>query len=128
MRLLSILLCVLSLSGCGGGASGDSAAVLLPEPPIANVVGPGQFKEASLLKTMTGAEISSAIDAAGVSAFRASPRYAVQAYRLTYLTLDGQGQEILASALIALPQKAIGSLSPVLSYQHGTIKHNVEAP
>lgn len=93
-----------------------------------NVVGPGQFMEAALLKTITTTEITSAMALAGDSAFRASPSYAVQAYRLTYLTLDGRGQEILASALVAIPQKPANVLSPVLSYQHETIKRQADAP
>jgi len=52
----------------------------------------------------------------------------VQAYRLTYITQDGQAQPILASALVTLPQKPLGSLSPLLSYQHATIKRDDEAP
>lgn len=110
------------------GKINSSAATVKVTAEITNVVGPGQFKEAVLLKTITIADISSAIELAGDAAFRASPRYAVEAYRLTYLTLDGQGQQILASALVALAQKPANSLSPVLSYQHGTIKHQIEAP
>lgn len=126
LRPLSVVVCVLYLSGCGGGASNNAAPV--PEPPIANVVGPGEFKEATPLKAITAGEIAAAIELAGDSAFRANPRYGVQAYRLTYLTLDRRGQEILASALLVLPQKPANSLSPVLSYQHGTLTREAEAP
>jgi len=104
VRIFGILICALYLSGCGGGSGNDAPPVVAPEPTVVNVIGPGQFKEAVPIKTMTTAEITAAMDVAGDSAFRAVPRYAVQAYRLTYLTLDGQGQEILASALVALPQ------------------------
>lgn len=128
MRNLGILICALFLSGCGGGSDNDSPPVAVPEPPVVNVIGPGQFKEAVPIKTITTTEITAAMDLAGDSAFRASPRYAVQAYRLTYLTLDGNGQEILASALVALPQKPANSLSPVFSYQHGTLTKDAEAP
>jgi pimeloyl-ACP methyl ester carboxylesterase len=44
------------------------------------------------------------------------------------LTVDGHGKEILASALVALPQKPAYSLSPIFSYHHGTIKHQADAP
>ncbi len=128
VRNLGILICALYLSGCGGGSGNDAPPVVAPEPTVVNVIGPGQFKEAVPLKTMTPAEITAAMDLAGDSAFRAVPQYAVQAYRLTYLTLDGQGQEILASALVALPQKPANSLSPVFSYQHGTLTKEAEAP
>jgi hypothetical protein len=56
------------------------------------------------------------------------PKYAVNTYRLTYLTTDGQGKEIFASALAAIPQKPVSSLSPVLGYQHATITKDAEAP
>jgi hypothetical protein len=47
---------------------------------------------------------------------------------LTYLTLDGQGQQILGSALLVIPQKPVNALSPVLSYQHPTITLQADAP
>ena len=125
LNLLAIMLFTVFLVACGGaGKEADSVMA----PTSVNVVGPGQFKEAVLLKTIGITEITSAMALAGDSAFRASPRYAVQAYRMTYLTLDGQGQEILASALLAVPQKPVNALSPVLSYQHETIKLQANAP
>lgn len=125
-RAACALVGVLLISACGGGAGGDARTV--QEPPIVNVIGPGQFKDAVNLRTITTTEIAAAMELAGATAFRASPRYAVQAYRLTYLTLDGQGREILASALVVLPQKPANSLSPVLSYQHATLRRQAEAP
>ena len=123
-----VLIFLVCLSGCAGNDGSNTAPVVVPEPALINVTGPGHFQEAVALKTIAASEISAAIDLAGDSAFRASPRYAVHAYRLTYLTVDGQGLEILASALVTLPQKPANSLSPVLSYQHGTIKREAEAP
>lgn len=95
---------------------------------LANLVGLGEFKQAVLLKTISGTEISAAINLSGDSVPRVTPRYGVQAYRLTYVTQDGQAQPIVASALVTLPQKPPGSLSPLLSYQHGTIKQDAKAP
>ncbi len=110
------------------GKVNSSAATVSITAKLVNVIGPGRFMDAVSLKTISTSEIAAAIDLAGAAAFRATPRYAVQAYRLTYLTLDGLGKEILASALVALPQKPGNALSPVFSYQHGTIKHQAEAP
>ncbi len=122
-RLLASVLFTVFLAACGGGGGTDNVAA-----PAVNAVGPGQFKDAVLLKTATSSQIAAAIELAGNSAFRATPRYAVQAYRMTYLTLDGLGQQILASALLAVPQKPGNALSPVFSYQHGTITMDADAP
>jgi hypothetical protein len=111
-----------------GKLNSTNAASVRITASAVNVVGPGQFMEAVLLKTITTTEITSAMALAGDSAFLATPRYAVRAYRMSYLTLDGQGQQILASALIALPQKPVNALSPVLSYQHATITLQANAP
>ena len=125
---LGVLLSAASLNGCGGGAGSENSRSVVPEVVPINSVGAGQFKDAVPIRTISTAEISAAMDLAGVAAFRATPRYAVQAHRLTYLTQDAQGREILASALIALPLKPANSSSPVLSYQHGTITQQAQAP
>ena len=137
LRRLCLLACVWYLSGCGGGgSSGDSPPIVVPEPPpivdpaspVTNVNGPGHFTDAILLKTLSAAEVASEIELAGKSEPYLKPKYAVKAYRLTYLTLDGYGQEILASALVVVPQKPAGVPSPLLSYQHATIETDLEAP
>lgn len=131
LRPLGLLLCAACLGACGGGGSSDSTPpvpVTPPKPPIINTTGAGQLKDALLLKTISTAEIASALERSGQNALGAIPRYAVQAYRLTYLTVDGLGQETLASALVTVPQKPLSSTSPVLSYQHGTITKDADAP
>jgi len=52
----------------------------------------------------------------------------VRSYRLEYLTTDADGRAIRASGLVSVPVKASGSISPILSYQHGTIYRDAEAP
>ncbi len=110
-----------------GKLSSNAASVRVTVTPV-NAVGPGRFMTAEMLRSISTTEIAAAIAQAGGSAFAATPRYAVQAYRLTYLTLDGKGQEITASALLAIPQKANNALSPVLSYQHETLTRQATAP
>ena len=110
------------------GKVNSNAATVSITARLVNLVGLGEFKQAVLLKTVSTADITAAMDLAGSSALRATPRYGVQAYRLTYVTQDGQANPILASALVTLPQKPLGALSPLLSYQHGTIKLDAEAP
>jgi len=123
-RFLAVLSLAILLGACGGGGGGTSGN----PPAVVNVVGPGQFVDAVHLKTITAADVSAALALAGDAAFLASPKYAVQAYRVTYLTVDGQGRQIAASGLVAVPEKPANALSPVLSYQHATIKRQADAP
>lgn len=111
-----------------GKPNGASTATVSIAAVAVNTVGPGQLLDAVYLKTITPAEVSAALALDGEAAFLATPKYAVQAYRLTYLTVDGQGQHIVASGLVAIPQKQANALSPVLSYQHATIKRQSDAP
>lgn len=126
--LLAACASIALLSACGGGggssssaSSGNTEPVLDPNPP-----GAGQWQAVSFLKTISVAEINRALPAQVGSDFRA--RYAVDTYRLTYRSSDADGNPVIASALLAVPQKSAGSLSPLLSYQHATIKQNAEAP
>ncbi|WP_158290198.1 S9 family peptidase [Ramlibacter sp. WS9] len=111
-----------------GKQNGSSTTSVSITAAAVNVVGPGQFVDAVHLKTISPAEVGAALALDGEAAFLATPKYAVQAWRLTYLTVDGQGQQILASGLVAVPDKATNALSPVLSYQHATIKRQADAP
>jgi hypothetical protein len=111
-----------------GRANGTNAATVRITATALNVVGPGQFMGAVHLKTIGAAEVRTALALDGEAAFVASPKYAVDAYRLTYMTLDGLGKQVQASALVAIPQKPANALSPVLSYQHATIKRQADAP
>ena len=116
----------LFLAACGGGGTKDPVPVI--PSTAANPAGAGQFIDAVLLKTITAAEVSAALADAGDAAFLATPRYGVQAWRLTYLTVDADGRQIVASGLVGIPQKPANALSPVLSYQHATIKAQADAP
>ncbi len=111
-----------------GKANGTGSATVSITATAVNVAGPGQFIAAVQLKTITPAEVSAALATAGDAAFVATPRYAVQAWRLTYLTVDEQGRQIEASGMVGVPQKPANALSPVISYQHATIKKQADAP
>jgi hypothetical protein len=111
-----------------GKPNGSSAATVSIVAATVNVAGPGQFVDAVLLKTVSPADVSAALGLAGDAAFLATPKYPVQAYRVTYLTVDGQGRQITASGLVAVPEKPANASSPVLSYQHATIKRQADAP
>ena len=124
---LVALLLIVQLGACGGGSGGDDTGPTLP-PPITNLPGAGELKDVSLLKTLSVSEIEAAMTSGEDEALVTRPRYAVKAYRMTYLTQDGAGSEVLASALMVVPQKAAGALSPVFSYQHPTLKRDADAP
>ncbi len=53
-------------------------------------------------------------------------KFDVELYKISYKTTY-QGNEITASALVALPKKTTGAL-PMVSFQHGTIAAHNEAP
>lgn len=92
------------------------------------VVGPGELRSAELLGTIQAYEIAAALAAGQTDVPPVVPLYAVRSYRLTYVTLDGRGREVVASGLVSVPLKGDGARSPVLSYQHGTIFFDAEAP
>lgn len=116
------------LFACGGGGGDAPAPAPEPEEPIVETVGPGQFKSATQIGVVGTAEMAAAIASAGTRAPAIVPKYPVTTWRLTYLTRDGQGREILASALASVPVKAAGRRSPVLAYQHGTVFRDREVP
>lgn len=120
---------VLGLASCGGSPGGGSAPVATePAEPIVITVGPGEFKAITPLKEFPAAEVTKAIADSAGSLPAITPRYAVQSYRLDYLTLGGDGNQVLASALVSVPIKPAGATSPVLALQHGTTSRDAEAP
>lgn len=121
-----LLALLLLLTACGGGGSSDTPAE--PDEPIIETVGPGQFMAASALGSVTAAEVSAALQASGTRVPAVAPRYAVSNYRIEYLTTGGDGRTLRASALVSVPAKAAGAKSPVMSYQHGTLFRDAEAP
>lgn len=111
---------------CGGGSS--SAPEEAPPPGVVEPTGPGRLEAATLLNRVPLEDIKDAVQAAGSRTPTLVPLYEVSNYRLSYLTTDGQGREIVASGLVSVPAKMAGAKSPVLSYQHGTIYKDAEAP
>lgn len=90
---------------------------------------PGDLLSNSVIGTTLQSDIDTAISAlsgSGLSGVTAA--YTVDMHRVTYSTLDTAGQPITVSGLVAVPQKAPGVLSPLLSLQHGTIFLDSSAP
>lgn len=84
--------------------------------------------KAKKLASFTAEQISSAVSELGVEIPDEQFKYAVSLYRLNYQTTDGYGKKLTASGVIALPKKGANMPSPLLSFQHGTIFQDKEAP
>ncbi|MFP5485325.1 MAG: alpha/beta hydrolase family protein [Gammaproteobacteria bacterium] len=121
---------VASLAACGGGSdSGDDTVIEAPPPgPPPTVERAGRLESSTPLGAIPAADIAAALAAKEPLVQDVVPRYAVNSYRLEYLTTDADGREVRASGLVSVPQKAAGAQSPVLSYQHGSIFRDAEAP
>lgn len=117
-----------ALVACGGGGGDDPREPGNPSDPPPGTVRAGRLESAVRLGTVPAADIAAALASRESLAEGVSPRYGVTSYRLEYLTTDADGREVRASGLISVPQKAAGARSPVLSYQHGTIFRDAEAP
>jgi dienelactone hydrolase len=111
---------ILTLSACGGGDNSSPSG-----PGTANG---GQLKDATRIQTMPVADLAAAVASGASKVTLASPLYPVTSYRLTYITSDGQGREVVASGLVSVPVKAAGARSPVISYQHATVYQDAQAP
>ena len=121
---------IATLAACGGGGTDDSTddGNPQPPPPPPPSVRAGQLQSAALLGSIPAADIAAALSDRESLVEGVVPRYSVTAYRLEYLTSDADGNEVRASGLVSVPQKPAGAKSPVLSYQHGTIFRDAEAP
>ncbi|MDM4766276.1 alpha/beta hydrolase [Pelomonas sp. SE-A7] len=136
MRRASILLLTGLLASlivaCGGGGAGSGSQPgsqpQAAEPVLSNASGPGEHRRATSLGRVTITEFQAALAGNAGRAPPLQPRYAVSSWRIEYRTTDADGVELTASALIALPDKALGAASPLLLYQHGTIFHDADAP
>jgi len=115
-----------ALAACGGGK--DDGPETGPPPVPANPEGRGSLKASTPLATIAAADIAAALAQDATRVQGVAPRYDVASWRIEYTTIDANGSEVRASGLISVPQKPAGSASPVLSYQHGTIFRDAEAP
>lgn len=133
------LLCLL-LTACGGGestsasspttitSSTTSSVTALPAIPARIVNTRGALLDGQLVKTNAVPESTAAISDPSAKAPAVIPVYDVKQYRVTYQTVDGGGNLTTASGIVAVPQKPTGAKSPLLSFQHGTVFHDIEAP
>lgn len=68
------------------------------------------------------------LDQFGVDVSGLQGKYGVALISLVYKTVTPDGRLINASGVVAYPLKLAGASSPVLSFQHGTIYRDSEAP
>jgi len=118
LKLLALLLTTGLLLSCGG-SSGSTTPT--PGRPAAA----GDLVSWSWAITLDTTSLNAAIIAAGMIGFTAVSD--VSCYKLTYKTPDASGALINASGLVCLPATRSGG-RPVLSYQHGTIFQDSDAP
>jgi fermentation-respiration switch protein FrsA (DUF1100 family) len=124
-----ILSCSLFLTACGSGSeSSTNVSAQTTGIPTRITNTRGALLDEKLLKSNTLAETTEAIQAPDTKAPFVMPVYAVKNYRLTYLTLDGDGKLSQASGMVSVPQKPAGFRSPIISFQHGTTFYDRETP
>jgi pimeloyl-ACP methyl ester carboxylesterase len=116
LQLLALLLTAGLLLSCGNKSSSSTPA----QAAVA-----GDLVSWSQSGTINAASLNVAIIAAGMIGFTALSD--VSCYKLTYKTPDASAALINASGLVCLPAARSGG-NPVLSYQHGTIFQDSEAP
>ncbi len=134
-----LLACSVLLSACGGGSTptsqtnltsntADTSTPALPPIPARITNARGALLDGQLVKTNAVQDSTKAISDPSAKAPAVIPVYEVKQYRITYKTLDGGGNLTDASGIIAIPQKPAGAKSPLLSFQHGTVFLDKEAP
>ncbi len=107
-KLNFLLPLFLLLTACGGG--GSSNFITQQEDPEASR---GKLLRAELLASKRASLLNP---------------YAVDAYKIVYNTVGVDGEKLKVSGLLAIPKKDLSAKSPLLSYQHGTIFLDSQAP
>lgn len=113
-RVFLVILLLCTIIACSSGSSGGA-------PPAVE----GGLAGAELLGSLDAAALNVFLAELGLQDVTASG--IVACYRLTYWTPDVAAALVTASGLVCLPQPRSGG-NPVLSYQHGTIFQDPEAP
>ena len=118
-RLADILISIVAiplLFACGSSSGSGTP----PAPPV-----PGQLVSWSLAGSFSAAVLNAGMAIYGITGITATSGAAC--YKLTYETPDAAGDLVHASGLVCLPTTG-SSNRPVISYQHGTIFLDSDAP
>lgn len=116
----------LGIAACGSGGSSGNGGGQAPPPEVYNPPGSGHFESATFIKTISVGEVVAALPKEALGAIK--PLYSVDTYKIIYSTTDASGNAVTASGLAAIPRKTVKLASPVLSYQHATVKSDSGAP
>ncbi|MFO7922235.1 MAG: alpha/beta fold hydrolase [Bacteroidales bacterium] len=89
---------------------------------------PVYLVESELLDAFTAEELKSIIDDSGELPAELSLliRYDISVYRIEYLTVDTYDEPVLASGALVVPDNI--THMPLISFQHGTITSEADAP
>lgn len=117
-RLLIYCFLVFAIAGCSN--SDDS-------PAEQQSYERGDYVTTGSQSQVSATEINYILSLSGTS-LGVSASYNIRFFKLTYKTIDPQGNLTNASGLVAVPQKTNGASSPMLSLQHGTIYLDSQAP
>jgi predicted esterase len=117
-KLLPVLCLFLSMLFVYSSCSEESPG---PQPPEDEKV----LVDATLVYTITSTQVKLVAQLAGIDLAIDEFVHDVDIYKVTYNT-SYKGGNVVASGLISFPKTT--EPSPVLSYQHGTITRDVDAP
>ncbi|MEZ5536826.1 MAG: alpha/beta fold hydrolase [Thiolinea sp.] len=125
LYLVPLLLSLSLFSACGGGGDSDNNNANNSTNPTEQRAA---LISAQKLKSFNAEELIFSESELSTVNQQAIFQYDVDLYKLVYTTLDADEAIVKASGIIALPQKNTQLPSPLLSFQHGSIFYNAEAP
>jgi pimeloyl-ACP methyl ester carboxylesterase len=123
--ILPILFSLSFFSACGGGGDDNDNSSNEPVDPVDER---GTLISAAKLKSFENEDLLFSDSDLNDINQQAYLQYDVDLYKLVYTTLDADEEIVNASGLVVLPKKDSQVGSPLLSYQHGSIFYNAEAP
>lgn len=95
--------------------------------PSSNLT-PGKMVSSSLVLHSSLSQIQASLQGISKIPNNFVPQYGVKSYKIEYYTTNQYGNTVLASGLVSIPQKSGNEVSPMMSFQHGTIFENAESP
>jgi len=142
--LIVLMMGLISLAGCSKSQE-SSASTAVPKAPVtvvgsdlstlldANPMVRGGLVSATFLVTVPANTTQLVLQYLVTNqifdpALLNAPTYGVNSYKIRYKTVDVAGNLVTASGLLTLPIKSPDALSPLLSYQHGTLFLERSAP